>query len=36
MRSVLASAPHPEPMSRLSIVTREDSFCAMPLDGHET
>ena len=26
MRSVLAPAPHPEPTSRLSSVTREDSF----------
>ena len=26
MRSVLAPAPHPEPTSRLSSVTRDDSF----------
>ena len=36
MRSVLAPAPHPEPTSRLNSVTREDSFCAMALNGDET
>ena len=35
MRSVLAPAPHHEPTSRLSSVTREDSFCAMPINGDE-
>ena len=36
MDDVLAPAPHPEPTSRLNSVTREDSFCAMPLNGDET
>ena len=36
MRSVLARAPHPEATSRLNSVTREESFCALSLNGDET
>ena len=34
--SVLTPTPHSELTSRLSGARREDSFCAMPLDGHGT
>ena len=36
MRSVLTPAPHPEPTSCLSSVTREDSFLRNATNGDET